>query len=360
MLFIYDKKNKGFSPSEETNFTSHEIMERKDIEKWVMQFPEVLGEELLIITNEYDKFDRTKERVDLIALDKDGKIVIVELKRDDSGKNVELQAIKYAAYCSTLTMDKIVTLREEYLVERITVNDEIKNEIIDFIENDDFEELDDKPRIILVAKEFQPEVTSAVLWLRKFGLDISCIKLTPYKVDNDRIGVVSSILIPLPEAKEFIIESEKKEILEKPLSRTKEEYLSFYQELAHRIKGKIPVSLSSPSVIYYYKIPTEIDRVHFEWAFHGSPRSSFGVELHFEIRNKEENKKLIKEFMQFKDEIEKATGEKVIFLEDWGKTNSRLYIEKNEGKMTEELKQWAVDKMVIFYKLLKPKLDKLK
>lgn len=33
------------------------------------------------------------------------------------------------------------------------------------------------------------------------------------------------------------------------------------------------------------------------------------------------------------------TNEKVIVQENWGKTRARLYIEKNEGKMTEDLKK---------------------
>src|SRR5271157_1912532 len=107
-LFVYDKKEKTFEQSHETALSSHHILERKDLEKWVMSSPEILGEELLIITNEYDKFDKTKERLDLLALDRDGKLVVIELKREESGANVELQAIKYAAYCSTLTIDQIV------------------------------------------------------------------------------------------------------------------------------------------------------------------------------------------------------------------------------------------------------------
>ena len=201
MLFIYDKKKSSFAPSQETDFKTHEIMERRDIERWVIGFPEILGEDMLVITTEYDKFDRTKERLDLLNLDKNGKLVIVELKRDESGKSTELQAIKYAAYCSTLVIDDVIAMRKKHLERqgKSLTNEEIEKELFDFIENEDFEQLDDKPRIMLVAKDFRPEVTTAVLWLRKFGIDLSCVKLSPYKIDEDRIGLVSSILIPLPQ-----------------------------------------------------------------------------------------------------------------------------------------------------------------
>jgi len=229
-----------------------------------------------------------------------------------------------------------------------------------FIVNEDFEELDDKPRVMLVAKNFRPEVTASVLWLRKFDIDISCVKLTPHEIDDDRIGLVSSILIPLPEAEEYIIRSERKKSSEKTLTRTQEEYLKFYQELVDSIKEKISIPLHEPKPWSVYQIPTEMSGVHFEWIFHGRPRSSFGVELHFEKGNKETNLSLLKEIEKSKNEIEKETGEKVIIQEDWGKNWARLYLEKNEGKMTDELKKWAIDKMIIFYKLLQPKLENLK
>jgi hypothetical protein len=59
------------------------------------------------------------------------------------------------------------------------------------------------------------------------------------------------------------------------------------------------------------------------------------------------------------DEIEKAIGEKVIFQPNWGKVAGRLYVQKNEGRMTEELKQWAIEKMVILYNTLQPKLTQI-
>lgn len=366
MLYIYDKKNKKPLPAEETDFRSHEIMERKDIEKWVIDSPEILGEELFIITTEYDKFDKTKERLDVLAVDKNGKLVIIELKREESGKSAELQAIKYAAYCSTLTLEDVISLRKDFLAKNGKEKEEenIKKELLDFIKNPDFEGFDDKPRIILVAKEFRPEVTSTVLWLRKFGVDISCVKLTPYKIDNEKVGIAVSTIIPLPEAKDYIIKSEIKESAKKPLTRRQEEYLKFFSELREEIKKVIPNLPDLPEARpqSWYFIPTNIKNVHFEWLFHGRPRS-LGVELHFEKNERKVNLKLLKEIKNLKNKIEKATGEKVLIERDWSGTGARLYIqkhiEKGEEWMSEELKKWAIEKMKIFYELIKPKLDEL-
>ena len=110
MIVSFNKVTNEIEICEKTDFRSHIIMERQHLEKWIEKNPDILGEELLIITNEYDKFDKTKERLDLLALDREGNVVIIELKRDDSGKNVDLQALKYAAYCSTLTLDRLIPI----------------------------------------------------------------------------------------------------------------------------------------------------------------------------------------------------------------------------------------------------------
>lgn len=360
MLFTYDKNLKDISICKETDLKSHKIYERQDIEKWVENCPEILCEDLIIITTEYDKFDKTNERLDLLAIDKEGNLVVIELKRDDSGKSMEFQAIKYAAYCSTLTLNDVVKLYQNYQSKRkMSVSEEdSKNEIINFIDNDEFEEFTEKPRIILVSKKYRPEVTSSVLWLRKFGIDITCIKLTPYELDNNIIVFESTILIPLPETKDFIIQSERKDSIEHTKTLSQEAYIKFYTDLIRKLKQVLPNQYPKPIPKNYYQVPTEINGVHFEWAFHGRPRSSFGVELHFE-GNKRYNKDTIDKIENLKTKIEQYTKERVIIQKDWGKSWSRLYIEKHEGEMTEELKDWAVNNMKIFIDLLQPEIDKL-
>jgi hypothetical protein len=298
----------------------------------------------------------------LLAIDRDGRLVVIELKRDDSGRSVELQAIKYAAYCSTLTLSDVSILFQQYLKKsnnECSV-DEAKKRIVDFIENDDFEELNDRPRIIIASKEFRSEVTATVLWLRNFGVDITCVKVTPYEMDEGNIAFESNILIPLPEAKDFLIQAEKKEDIEHNLNLTQEAYISFYGDLIKQFKNIVPREYILPSPKSYYQISTGVSGIHFEWGFHGRPRSSFGVELHFEKGDRNANKKWFDALSKFIPELEKETGEKVILSKDWGRTWARFYIEKDEGKMTEDLKTWAAEKMGVFYKILQPEILKLK
>ncbi len=362
MLYTYDKRKKTLAPCKETEFKAHGLLERQDIEKWVEQNPDILGEELLIITTEYDQFDKTSERLDLLAIDKEGNLVVIELKRDDSGKNVDLQAIKYAAYCSTHRLDDLAAMHAKYLKQkgRAATPEQARAKILDFIESDDFEELSDRPRIILVSKEFRPEVTASVLWLRKFGMDIRCVKLDLYQLSDDAVAVNSSVLIPLPEAEEYLVKAERKEMAEHTQSVTKTEYVQFFTRCAEALKKKLPGDYATPTPRAYYQIPTGIGSVHFEWGFHGRPRASFGVELHFEKGSKEANQPFFAACAKQKRVLEEALGGKVVIQDAWGKNWARIYMEKQEGKITDDLMDWAVEKMQAMITVLQPELDKLK
>ena len=79
---------------EERQFKDLKIKEREHLQEWILKNPEILGEDLLIIQKEFDGFNDTNERLDLLAIDKDGGLVVIENKLDDTGRNVVWQAFK--------------------------------------------------------------------------------------------------------------------------------------------------------------------------------------------------------------------------------------------------------------------------
>jgi hypothetical protein len=87
---------------------------------------------------------------------------------------------------------------------------EAERRIRTFVDEPDFAAITDKPRIILGAEEFSPEITSTVLWLRTFGLDISCVRLRPYDTGGQLL-LDSTLLIPLSEAREYQIRRDQKD-----------------------------------------------------------------------------------------------------------------------------------------------------
>jgi Endonuclease NucS len=205
-MYKVDIVNKTLIKLTPTSFSELNLKERFDIQEWLAGTPSILGEELLVIGKEFTL--SSGKRLDILCVDKAGKLVIVELKRDDSGLSVEWQAIKYASYCSSLLDSEIFQLFASYLS---TTTEEAKEKIEQFIDGD-IASLNLSQRIILVSREFNPEVISAVLWLRDFNVDIQCTRLAPF-LDEDKLFIKPEILIPLPEARDYIERKEVKQRL---------------------------------------------------------------------------------------------------------------------------------------------------
>ena len=180
----------------EAEFAALGLQERYDIQEWIAANPSILGDDLLIIAKEYDRFDWTKERLDLLAVGQDGNLVIIELKRDDTGADVHWQAIKYASYLSHATPAQIVGMLSDYAGVSV---EEAEEKLLRHLEAGDLASLNRSQRIIIASHRFAREVTSAVLWLneRMDGDIITCIQLTPYQ-DNDALYLQANTLIPVP------------------------------------------------------------------------------------------------------------------------------------------------------------------
>ena len=214
MILVVDEKLENFEKVDEVSFIGLNIWERKHIQEWLRQAPELLGEELLILSIEFDRFTNSKDRLDILALDRKGNIVVVELKRDPFAGYADLQSIRYAAMVSSLTIDNLLPYYLAYQKKYLGVNSPSKEnslaDIQEFVTNEDFEELSNTPRIILCSEDFSQEITTTVLWLNENGLDISCVKITPHNL-GDKIAIVPNKIIPLQEAEQYLIEIKKKE-----------------------------------------------------------------------------------------------------------------------------------------------------
>ena len=251
-MYILDKDSNQLINAEPTTFKEQKLKERQHLQEWIAKNPEVLGEELLVIQKEFDGFSDTHERLDLLALDKGGKLVVIENKLDDSGRDVTWQAIKYASYCSSMSQDEIVSIFAKYLNGS---EEDAREKILSFFDKEDMEDIELNPensqRIIFVAANFRKEVTSSVLWLRNFGIDVCCIKVSPYMY-NGKVMVEFDQIIPIKEAEEYTIKIAEKKKVESQKAENKKRSengrLEFWQHFVEYNKQKNgPYAASTPN-----------------------------------------------------------------------------------------------------------------
>lgn len=225
-MFKIDTTANRISPLQAKRFSDLGFTERKHLQEWLENTPQALaqgdGDELLIIQKEFDGFDDTRERLDLLAIDKEGSLVIIENKLDDTGRDVVWQALKYAGYCANLSKSQVVDIYQRYLNQKAQETGKpaasAEENLVEFLEVDGLEAAQINrimtQRLILVAARYRKEVTNTVLWLSQFGIACKCFKVTPYQSGEELFLNVEQI-IPTPESTEFMIGMVAKEAEEK-------------------------------------------------------------------------------------------------------------------------------------------------
>lgn len=98
----------SLEPVAMTSFTAKLVKERQDLQRLLCVQIDLLGDDLMVVAEEYGDFQDSRRRIDLLAVDTAGRLVVIELKRTDDGGHMEHQALRYAAMVSAMTFEQLV------------------------------------------------------------------------------------------------------------------------------------------------------------------------------------------------------------------------------------------------------------
>ena len=209
---LYRWNDDNLEPVPATTFEAEQLQEREDLQRLLRDQPEVLEEGLFIVSEEFSNWQDSGRSIDLLALDSEGNLVVIELKRTQTGDHSELQAIRYAAMAANMTLEQIVEAHSRYLAKR-GIDEDAGMRILghlDAVDESDADIHTERPRIVLASAAFSTELTTSVLWLRdNFEMNISCVKMQLYH-SGDRLFFDSSQVIPLPEASVYLVKVREK------------------------------------------------------------------------------------------------------------------------------------------------------
>lgn len=367
-MYTIDSKNNKITPLEKKTFAELGFRERSHLQEWIRTNPESLGEPLLIIQKEFSGFADTLERLDLLALDKQGNLVIIENKLDDSGRDVTWQALKYASYCSTLSKEQIRSIFQKYLDQ----HDKERNAediLSKFFDDKDISELSFNrfQRIILVAANFRREVTSTVLWLMNYKIQVQCFKATPYELKGQFFLNLEQI-IPTIDTEEYMVSMTNKtqdEISTVEEIKTRHKIrLKFWNHFLTAIKGKSDLfQNSSPTKDNaLYAGGTGITYASYQVIVTGEYTA---VALNFGRNETSENKLLYDALISHKDKIDSAFGEGLSWERNDGLKKSVLAIYKQgTNYFNEEEWKGIIDFLIVninkLEKAVKPFLPEIR
>lgn len=365
-MFIVDRDTNKIIKIEPKTFHDFGFKEREHLQEWIANNPECLGEELLIIQKEFDGFNDTNERLDLLALDKFGTLVVIENKLDDTGKDVTWQVLKYVSYCSTLTKQQIKDIYQAYL-DKYQPGEIAEENIIEFFNGKPFPEItlnENDQRMILVAGYFRKEVTSTVMWMLNHGIKAQCFKVTPYEY-NGQVLLDLEQIIPVKEAEDYMIKMADKKREEKEVKEINRDI----SELRKKFWGELLAKYNEVSPQYKNVNPTTDHWLSSGSGVSGTPfsfvvtKSYAAVELSINKGSQEDNKKLFDELYSKKEAIENAYGTKLTWERLDDKKSSRITERMHNVDITnrddwDKIIEFLCQAMIKFEKAIKEPLKK--
>ena len=239
---LYRVATEGLQRVTPTTFAQEGLRERGDLQRLLKADISVLAADLMIVSEEFGDWEDSRRRIDLLCLDKQARLVVVELKRTEDGGHMELQALRYAAMVSSMTFAQLMSAHARE-IGGDDAQGRSEQALLKFLGWSTATEaqLSTETRIILVASNFSVELTTAVLWLNRQGLDLTCYRIVPHKFE-DTVLVDIQQLIPLPEAADYETKlREQREEIKRVESSRKEIFRRFWAQLVERSKTKTQV-----------------------------------------------------------------------------------------------------------------------
>jgi hypothetical protein len=183
----------SFALLETPTLTDSSITERYDLQEFIVNSPAAffkeIGEELFLVGKELLPSKNVQDRIDLLAIDKEGATVVIELKRGNHKLHM-MQAISYAGMISTWASDELLSL----------LDDEKQESLTEFLECDT-DDINRQQRLILIAEAYDYALLVGAEWLsEQYGVSISCCRISMAKdATTDSEYLVCSNVYPAPE-----------------------------------------------------------------------------------------------------------------------------------------------------------------
>ena len=157
----------------------------------------VLGEQLCIISRQ-PPLSRSKQKIDLLALDRQGNCVIIELKRGKPSRTAITQILEYAAGVSQLSFTELEQLAYRWCQQQgmefstlTALHSEFFGYELGDIRKSAFNQ---KQRLVLISEGVDTRVLEVAEYLRALGLDLTYISYFSYHAPDEILVATETVL----------------------------------------------------------------------------------------------------------------------------------------------------------------------
>lgn len=157
------------------------LASEQQLEEMIVAAPQILSGQWMLIGRQEPT--GLGGRIDLLAIAPDGSLVLIELKRNRTPREVVAQALDYASWVENLTADKIAPI-----YQRFSGGKNLKQDFKQYfgVELDE-ETLNDSHQILLVAAELDDSTERIIIYLNARGVAINVVFFQVFQHGSDQL-----------------------------------------------------------------------------------------------------------------------------------------------------------------------------
>lgn len=149
------------------------LASEQELEDMIVAAPEILSPEWMLIGRQEPT--GFSGRIDLLAIAPDGALVLIEIKRDRTPREVVAQAIDYASWVENLRSEDIVNIYDRFAPGR-SLDEDFRQRFGQPLDEDT---LNENHQIIIVAGSLDPSTERIVAYLseRNIPINVLCFQV---------------------------------------------------------------------------------------------------------------------------------------------------------------------------------------
>lgn len=168
----------------------HSVDLEAHLETWLEQDVSILADDLLLIGRQVET--DIGGQVDLLGMDEVGDLVIIELKRDKTPREITAQVLDYAAWVEDLSGEDVIEIADDYMRADGGLEAVFKAQF----GHDLPDNLNEDHRMMIVASEIDSKSERIINYLsERHGVSINAVTFQHFKDDHDNSFLARTFLI---------------------------------------------------------------------------------------------------------------------------------------------------------------------
>ncbi len=163
------------------------------LEDWLENNPDDIVEngQLLVIGRQVTT--NLGSFIDLLAIDRQGDVVVIELKRDRTPRETIAQALEYASFIEKIGYEQLEDVLRSYTGDESINLAQYHREYF-ALSSDEASVFNHDQRIVIVGQTITPEIRQVSTFLRNKGIHVTCLEFTFFK-SNDGQQLLSTDIV---------------------------------------------------------------------------------------------------------------------------------------------------------------------